>query len=397
MIEEDLKNNETSNLIVGLLIILTLISLISLGPFYDYQSLVLFVLFPLLFLIAMRTDWGTIGRNNKEILVYTFFVLGTLTTVFYKPNFEFFITAFNGLLGGLIASYVPIGLNKKLNKNYENYFHYGFILSILLLLLIEYSLGNISIIGFASELASRHRFFFNANYYSYISFFASFSLFYLHLKNRNILTTICLVVFPVLMIILAFITQSRSGLLFLVLINAIYWFLILKSHNKNIIRRLVKFVLIMAITFYAAKTFIDIYSNSQIQKRVSSAKDDSREVLINEALTVFYENPLTGVGLGQFKRYSTSKQFSHNSFVEGLAEHGILGGILVLILFIGPLIKSVRLLLQDKSNEHLRLNLLFFFTFILYNNIYVFYKVSFAMIYFFLIVSLQNRIKPKNL
>ena len=291
----------------------------------------------------------------------------------------------------LLTSYIPLGLNK--NKDYEVYFHIGFIISMVSLILIEYSLGNFSLTGFASTKASRGRFFYNANYYSYISYFANFSLFYLHLKYRNIATTTSLIILPLLLLILAFITQSRSGLLFILMLNGLFWFTITKDNKSNIIKKVVKKVILIAITFFFVFKLIDTYQNSQIKNRVTNSSEDSRTILAYEAINVFTQYPFTGVGLGQFPNYTKSRQFSHNSYTEVLAEHGIIGGLLLIALFGIPTYRSFKNLKNDIKNPVLRLNFLFFTSFLLYNNAYVFYKASYAMVYFFLIISIQHKMK----
>ena len=221
-----------SSNVIGFFVILVLLSLIAFGPYFNFQSIVLFGFIPGLFLIALRNDLETLHIGNREIVIYAILISFTIITIFQDINYESFILAFNGIISGLVASYIPIGLNK--NKDYETFFHVGFILSIIALLVIEYSLGNFSLTGFASAKASRGRFFYNANYYSYISYFANFSLFYLHIKYRTLFTSVLLLILPVFFVILSFITQSRSGLFFILVLNGIFWFLIFKNNKANI-------------------------------------------------------------------------------------------------------------------------------------------------------------------
>ena len=383
------KVNKPS-VMIGLFVILALLSLNAIGPFYNYQTIVLFGLIPFLFLISFRKDIYTLDKGNGEILIYTLIIIVTLSTIFYGINFELFSVAFNGIIISLIAAYIPIGLNK--NYDYGDYFHLGFILSIITLILIEYSIGNFSLTGFANVKASRGRFSFNANYYSYISYFANFSLFYLHLKYKNILTRIVLIILPVLFIILSFVTQSRSGLLFILILNGFYWFTIVKNHNSNVLSKIVQKIVLIVIAVLFVIKLIDTYQNSQIKSRISKSAEDSRKDLASEALNVFADYPVLGVGLGQFPIYSKSGQFSHNSYTEILAEHGIIGGILLLFLFGVPTLKSYHNLKKNCKDPMLRLNFMFFISFLLYNNAYVFYKASYAMIYFFLIISIQNKL-----
>lgn len=382
--------DRSPSLIIGLFLVLVLVCLYAIGPYYDFQTIVLFAFIPILAVVAFAFDYFTFNQKNKEFLVFLIGVLLMSTSTFYRVNQELFTKAYNLMIVALVASYIPIGLNK--NKNYEIYFHIGLIVSILALIYIEYSSGNFNLsANFASERGSRHRFAYNANYYSYISYFANFSLFYIFLKRKNWFTLSLLIFLPIVLVILAFITLSRSGLFITIAINAIFWIYVVRVRTKNILQKIGLLILLVSTVISMATVFFNIYQSSQIEKRVSSSHGDPRERLIEEGLNVFADNPMFGVGLGQVTRYTSIRQFTHNSYVEVLAEHGIFGGIFLLILFGRPMLRSIKNLRMNSADEETKLNFLFFSTFLLYNNAYVFYKVGFAMLYFFLVISIQNK------
>lgn len=383
------SRTNNSDFITGCFIVLSLVSLIALGPYFNFQQIVLVALMPLLAILAFKNDVYTFTKGNKEILLFGMIVILSFVSTFFDINFNLFFPAIFGIIGALIGGYAAVGLNK--TKSYEVYFHIGYIVSALTLIIIEVGLGNFSLTGFASVKASRGRFFFNANYYSYITYFANFSLFFLHQKYKNLFFALLLLFLPIVFVIMAFVTQSRSGLFLIVTINVIYWFFIFKPTNKSRTVSFIKSIFTLTAAIYLAFQFLAVYGNSQIKSRVNSSKEDSRGVLILDAIDVFTNYPLLGVGLGQFPRYSSLGQFSHNSYTEILAEQGIIGGILLVFLFFSPVAKSYRLLKSDFKNPIYKLNFLFFLTFLFYNNAYIFYKVSFAMIYFFLVITVQNK------
>lgn len=377
------------SIFTGTIIVFVLLCMLVFGVYYELQDKVLFLLIPGLFGLAILNDFKTTLKTNKILMTYVLLVCLALTSVFYNNfNFELYINSSKFLIGTLFACYIPLGLNK--NRKYEDFFHIGFILSILGLIFIEYTQGNFKLFGFETGKIGRDKFIYNANYYSYVCYFANFSLFYLHLKYKNIITTSSLIILPILFIILTFITQSRAGLLLIIFINGLFWFIIDKSTKTNIFYRLSKNFLIILATVIFSLQLINTYQNSQIKNRMDKSADDPRGDLAQQAMAVFADHPFIGVGLGQFPRYNKSGLFSHNSYTEILAEHGVIGGILLLILFGIPTFKSLKNLRLDSKNSFNRLNFLFFTTFILYNNAYVFYKANFAMLFFFLIVSIQN-------
>jgi len=253
---------------------------------------------------------------------------------------------------------------------------------------------NFSISNFATDINYRDRFLLNANAYSYFSFFANISLFYLHQRHKTALLTVLLFLMPILFIVISFVTQSRSGLVMIILINLIYWLFIAKKYNINPFLKLLRKLLTVSILIVLTLNFLNIYQNSRIKNRVDTSlnQGDARGSLIQQSLDVFYENPIVGVGLGQLPLYNNIGQFSHNSYVEILAEQGIIGGIFLFMLFFIPLKKSFQLFRRFPKNSIIRLNLLFFISFYIFNNVYPFYKFPFSMMYFFLIISYQNNI-----
>lgn len=355
------------------------------------QSLVTMGLLPFLAVVAFFHDVKSLPIGKQEFGLYVVIFLASFSTAFYYVGYEEFTRSLRSLFGAVMAGYLVIGLTK--DKDYGIFFHIGYIFSILILFGIMYIDGNIDLANFASEIQYRDRFMLNANAYSYFCYFANFSLFYLYIKWKNKFMTTLLLTFPLLFIVIAFSTQSRAGLILIILLNLCFWFLINKGSTQNKLKLLFRNLTMVILIFLIFLKFLDIYENSKIKSRiaVSEFQEDSREVLIKEGLVIFAENPILGVGLGQFIFYSSIGQFSHNSFVEILAEQGIFVGILLFTLFIWPILKSIRNLRMKPSDELLRCHVLFFVTFLIYNNAYVFYKFPFSMMYFFLIVTMQNK------
>ncbi|ALM06784.1 hypothetical protein SB49_02415 [Sediminicola sp. YIK13] len=385
--------SKDNNLFVGLYVIGTIIFLIALGPYLKRQNLVTSILIPSLTLLAFFYDIKTFYKNNTEFILLLLIFISSLFSVFYYVNYEALINGFNGMLGAVLAAYIPVALNK--NGDYSKYFHIGYVISILLLIAIMYYEGNFNFSNFASKVDYRDRFLLNANAYSYFSFFANFSLIYLYQKYKSTLWMILLISLPLLFIIISFATQSRSGIFIIIIINLCYWFFINKINPSNKLKKIFRGILIFSIFIFIGIQFIKIYENSRIKNRieVTGTKVDSREVLIYESLKVFGNNPFLGVGLGQLIYHNGIGQFSHNSYVEILAEQGIFGGILLLFLFGIPLIKCWRLIMLNPNDKVLKINLLFFICFYLFNNIYPFYKFTFSMMYFFMIISIQNKLE----
>ena len=79
---------------------------------------------------------------------------------------------------------------------------------------------------------------------------------------------------------------------------------------------------------------------------VSDNSLDIRSSLRKHAIQCFYENPLFGVGIGQFRFYSASQGgadlYAHNNWLELLADVGIIGFLLFYMNYFVAFIKAYR-------------------------------------------------------
>lgn len=84
------------------------------------------------------------------------------------------------------------------------------------------------------------------------------------------------------------------------------------------------------------------YQGEDALGREKTSKFSGREQLAESELTMFFDNPITGIGVGKNKEYREEmigvKAASHNEITRMLAEHGALGVINLLILFLVPFI-----------------------------------------------------------
>ena len=391
MLDKSSLPKTENNFFTGAFIIITIAFLVALGPYLNKHFISTQVLVPCLFIIALFYDTKTFNKKNTELIWFILIFIGGLSSVFYYQFYDNYFLNLKSLFGALLSAYIPIALNKK--SDYSLYFHAGYILAAILLVIIMYSNGNFSFGDFASRVDYRDRFMLNANAYSYFCFFGNFSLFFLHQKYKNWPFAILLIVLPALFVIIAFVTQSRGGLFLIILINTVYWLFVNIPSKSNSVKRALRRLIIAIALCSVTVQFVSIYQNSRIKSRIEGGAvgEDSRSLLITNSFDLLEINPIFGVGLGQVPRLNKIGQFSHNSYVEIIAEQGIIGGIMLLMLFGIPLKKSWQLLKRNAKDPIYRLLFLFLITFYIYNNLYVFYKFPFSMMYFFLVVSIINK------
>lgn len=387
-------NNQVSGKLkhfIGILVLATVIFYYA-GSNWGLKAMGLNILFNLLFVITLALDKAMSIFRRQELVLFLLFLLLTFAAVFYPHiDYELFNFTITKILAAFMGAYIGLTLCKTLDL--EDYFLFAFVLAFVLIIYAEYTLGHFNPVTFYAPTAARDDFLENANYYSYMALFANFSIFRLHLKYKNTWTLLGLMLIPFLGIAISFTTQSRSGLIFILLINALFWFWVNKPKIGNPVYTIMRKLLLLIFTLVLSFQFISVYTNSSIEDRISStSNEESRGQLAKRAIEVFMDYPITGVGPGNFVNYSRGGKMSHNNYTEALAEHGFFIGFLIIFVFILPFFKSWRLFLTNKGNPEYKLNVLFFFIFLLFNNIYVFYRASNAMMFFFLMLGIHYKL-----
>lgn len=151
----------------------------------------------------------------------------------------------------------------------------------------------------------------------------------------------------VLFVLVLFCTGSRRGLLTMFLgLGGLYYFNS-KVNNGNILKLVIGVT--VSIFVFMSLLQLDIFSNMNERltslilglgnKNELSSSDEYRFILINKAFEMFKENPVLGHGAGAFKAKAGFGIYSHNNYVELLANYGLVG----FCLFYGYIIKILKL------------------------------------------------------
>ena len=94
------------------------------------------------------------------------------------------------------------------------------------------------------------------------------------------------------------------------------------------------------------------YANQDAAGREKADLSTGRLELLDSELQAFYEEPLTGIGVGKVKEFRAEQtgrvSATHNEVSRILSEHGIFGLAALLILILAPL--SIRL--RNKTNVY---------------------------------------------
>lgn len=169
--------------------------------------------------------------------------------------------------------------------------------------------------------------------------FAIFSGFILFInKKRNIIIRLLYIMTAVIMIIAILLTGSRKALLML-LIPFLYYIYIKK---RKYIVLLLLIVPVLTIIFYEIVMNVEVFylaigtrmedMFAIITGKTSGMEDSSRTELINYGLEWFWDNPILGVGLHNFRvlsnqtsRFAGYNFYAHNNYIELLVDVGIIG------------------------------------------------------------------------
>ena len=146
---------------------------------------------------------------------------------------------------------------------------------------------------------------------------------------------------------------------------------------------------VLGVAAIALSKVVSLYENSYLAVRASTElQEDARTLLMMDAYKVAMDNLPFGVGAGNYIAYSFNKHFSHISYLELLANQGIIGCLLyiyILVSFAKRQYKRYRVY----NDRMLLLFLLFSFIFIVDNVFYVFYN-DIWLISFLLLVATHS-------
>lgn len=229
----------------------------------------------------------------------------------------------------------------------------------------------------------------NANTLAYYLFFNTVALFFggeFFSKKR------CSMFFKLLFIcvipvsfLTAILTGSRQVLV--IQIPIILFFLAFRYVKVNVKSIIYLFFLLLGSFILYNTVGAKFYENSYLKYRYEmNIKDDERFYLLNRAIEVGMENPLFGVGPGNYLYYNQVKGFSHCTYTELFANTGVVGLVLYMMLIF---VFMRRQWLRFRFYKD-KMFIAFFFIgiiFILDNMFYVFYTNLWLMSFFILIAS----------
>lgn len=144
-------------------------------------------------------------------------------------------------------------------------------------------------------------------------------------------------------------TGSRKALLFSITIIIVYLiYVFIKTVNtKNAINKIVLLLIIIIIIATVYYIYINYFVNTATYKRIQNVfnevGDKERIKMYKEAIEIFKEHPLFGVGLNQFRFYSSLEAYSHSTYAESLSCFGIIGSLIYFLPIVYTLVYLIKI------------------------------------------------------
>jgi O-antigen ligase len=319
----------------------------------------------LLFFLVLKGGFKSLNVNKANVLILLVFIWGVIAAIFwyFKKDVEFGLLITNFIL--FFINYLMFIAIHNVFKSRDDvrlifiYFNLGLLLNFLLILSEGYTFNSqVSYVRVSG-------FFTNPNNLALACLFGLTTSFYLFHTEKKILFRICAIGFIGISLFLINVTASRAGAIvgvLLVPVLVIWYF----RTNSTFVGKLMAIVSIVIVFFVYESLSINAINrqNSREQRNVK----EERNVLTAAGIEAFIQSNFIGLGLGQFKSiinfYPIVYKFSpsialdrqrkneglvtHNSYIQILAETGIVGFLLLVSFWI---IKLKTLLKNRKIKE----------------------------------------------
>lgn len=336
---------------------------------------ILFLGLTTIFIIYKIYNQPKVLRNvqTKSTIAFILLLIVTMLSFFYSQNKELYTLKTLKLILYTTPAFIYPFLLLDNKKSLERFLLTLSSLSVFVALLI---LPEILLRGSSVQ----HIGFNNANYLSIgrtVSIGAIVLLFYNINNNTKTIKIITLISF-IIVVFALFSSGSRMPILstmFTLIISIIYLILIgkLKMNKQANFIRIAIISLGFVIVFIWA--FIKGYFNTTITRfsvlleSGGGASALGRIDRFNEAFSMWLSNPILGQGFGSFGEFyaNGTHDYPHNLFLEILSELGIVGIVVVCILFLLSIIEIRKLIKNEnirKSNLFMTVVAVFILTFL---------------------------------
>lgn len=162
------------------------------------------------------------------------------------------------------------------------------------------------------------------------------------------------IILLILGLIALFLTGKRGYLLFVIATMMImFLYSVIKDKKKAL-----KYIFILSLVLFSINVVLTKIPQTQVVFNKMAALEDygdvtnGRDKLWSESLDLYYNNPVMGVGIGNTSQYIG--EYTHNVYIQLLAETGSIGLIVYVIAVYCSLIRTIKEINRefDKTNKY---------------------------------------------
>ena len=320
---------------------------------------------------------------NNSLKVYLFLVLWLGVCSIFACDPKVAITMMIKIISGFLCSFTLYHLALK-EKNIV--WVYLIVIASFVSMMV-YANNNIGLI-IAENIGDRlQNDIINANMFAYSLFYASFALYIILMKYvPNKLLVELTLVFGIIgiSIWLSLMTASRQIIMLQIpLMVSLFAVKIFRLKPTNI---MVVLLFICLLIFLGLPIFDNYYSGSLLAERSTvSFTEDFRSVVLSEAIRCGLDNPIFGVGPGNFVLINKYHVFSHNNFAELFSNGGFVAFILY-VFMIATNLKSQWKRYRITSDRFFLYHFIFQLFFLIDNMLYVQISSLWLMGFYFISV-----------
>lgn len=190
-------------------------------------------------------------------------------------------------------------------------------------------------------------------------------VFYLLYKSSNKYLIMLMIFLASSLMLTVLLLQTRGALLMMILVIITFLFISLYKKKKSFFIRSSLVVFSLSISIISFNILNDKNAYNNVIERFSTVTDPGEDESVSERITFYKiafedinENPLTGVGIGNWKLTSIQRggktlddyrvpYHVHNDFLEVTAEIGIIGGLCYIYFLFFPFLFSFKNFLKQ--------------------------------------------------
>ena len=357
----------------------------------EYLAITLYGILPIVFAISIIHYNNPFHQNSymKSLLFMYLWIGLTSVAAIYE---DLAIDQMKQILGVIVLC----SIFANLSKNAKNIpWLYG-IYIVYYISILKFAQENLlgEIIMFEERLGGEDM---NANMLAYFTFYTTIAIYVLgeFVKSGNIqiIFRVLFIATIALSFFIAMLTASRQVLILQLPLYIILMYIRYASKSKW---QLLTMIAACAITVWIVKDqIIELYNGSLLEERNElSIEDDERTMVLQEAIEYGMDNPIFGLGPGNFVKYSSLKVFTHCTYAELFANSGVIAALIFIILVIRFILVQWKRYQRYGTRPYI-IFCLFGIFFAIDNFFYVFYT-SLWLMGFFILVATHSEIYHQN-